>query len=87
MILFISDLHLSDASKETVYFHKFLTNLPSQVSALYILGDLFEMWIGDDDLDAFATAIINSIRAVTARGIAVYFQHGNRDFFIGFFYR
>lgn len=81
--LFISDLHLQSDLQTTVNrFYTFLKELPSDVQAIYILGDLFEMWIGDDDLDEFALAVIAAIRQLVDRNIPVYFQHGNRDFFI-----
>src|SRR5690606_20314379 len=51
--------------------------------ALYILGDLFEAWIGDDDLSAFNTLILNAIQSVTNKNIPVYLIRGNRDFLIG----
>jgi len=82
VVLFISDLHLSNGSPQTYYFHEFLARLSPNVSALYILGDLFEVWIGDDDLDDFSLKVISHLREVVACGIDVYCQHGNRDFFI-----
>ncbi len=83
MILFISDIHL-DASRPKVaeaFFH-FLQNQASKADALYILGDLFELWVGDDDDDNFIQTVqqqIAGLRSLTP----VYFMHGNRDFLIG----
>src|SRR5690606_24470660 len=52
-------------------------------SALYILGDLFEAWIGDDDPDPHHARVQDALRALTGAGVAGYFMHGNRDFLIG----
>lgn len=82
--LFISDLHLDESHPETAkIFLQFLQGLDENVDALYILGDLFEAWIGDDDLSDFNRTIFNAIHSVSARKIPVYFLHGNRDFLIG----
>ncbi len=83
-IIFISDLHLDEthpSSKDT--FLTFLTQCTQQAKALYILGDFFETWIGDDDLTPFNQIIINALRSATDQGLAIYFMHGNRDFLIG----
>jgi len=81
---FISDLHL-DAGRPaaTEAFEAFLGGLPAGTDALYILGDLFESWIGDDDDAELPARIATALRATSARGIAVYFMHGNRDFALG----
>lgn len=77
--LFVSDLHLSpDRPGITRAFVAFLEN--AEADALYILGDLFEAWVGDDDDSPFARALIAALAAARARGLALYFQHGNRDF-------
>lgn len=82
--LFISDLHLcEEAPHINKIFLDFLANLDSTVDGLYILGDLFEAWIGDDDASAFLSAIKSAIKAVTQKGIPIYLLHGNRDFLIG----
>lgn len=81
-IVFISDLHLQEtASHITQIFLKLLS--ASSLHKLYILGDLFEVWIGDDDKIAFNQLIIAALHAATKRGVEIYFQHGNRDFLIG----
>jgi UDP-2,3-diacylglucosamine hydrolase len=82
--LFISDLHLC-ASRPgiTAAFIEFLQNTASKVNALYILGDLFEYWAGDDDIDdTFHQQIISSFKNLSATGVKVFFMHGNRDFLI-----
>lgn len=82
--LFISDLHL-DPRRPAVsaLFVEFLRGLPHDCAALYILGDLFEVWIGDDDDTPHYQAIIAELRACTARGLPVFVMHGNRDFLLG----
>lgn len=82
-ILFISDIHLqSDSPLLADRFRSFFAGLESHVTAVYILGDLFEMWIGDDAVDSFSQQIIDILHQASRRGIALYFQHGNRDFLI-----
>jgi len=82
--LFIADLHLSekqpDIPKE---FLCFLKNTAVNADALYILGDLFEVWIGDDDRTDFNQIIIDALKQLTNTGVPVYIVHGNRDFLIG----
>ncbi|MDW5416907.1 UDP-2,3-diacylglucosamine diphosphatase [Iodobacter sp. CM08] len=84
-ILFISDLHLSPADPATTAaFHAFLQGPARNASALYILGDLFEFWIGDDGLDeAFNAEIVAAIAQLAEQKIAVFFLAGNRDFLPG----
>lgn len=82
--LFISDLHLC-ASRPAITsaFVHFLENTASQSQALYILGDLFEYWAGDDDIeDAFHQQIISSFKALSELGVKIFLMHGNRDFLI-----
>jgi UDP-2,3-diacylglucosamine hydrolase len=82
--LFVSDLHLDAASPEIArQFHAFLSDTARSAEALYILGDLFEAWLGDDDPDPAARATVRALRALTDRGIPVFVMHGNRDFLIG----
>ncbi|MCP3428054.1 UDP-2,3-diacylglucosamine diphosphatase [Opacimonas viscosa] len=77
---FISDLHLSaDRDDITQCFAEFMVNDAPKADALYILGDLFEVWVGDDDINPFTTHIAKIIHSV-AQNIPVYFIHGNRDF-------
>ena len=82
--LFISDLHLSDERPEiTALFSLFLQNDAARAHALYILGDLFEVWLGDDAVLPAYQTVMDGIRALTASGVPVYVMHGNRDFLIG----
>jgi len=82
--LFISDLHLDGERPEiTAQFLDFLEREVRQAHALYILGDLFEAWIGDDDPDPDKRRVIAALRSLTQGGVPVYFIHGNRDFLIG----
>ncbi|WP_283745227.1 UDP-2,3-diacylglucosamine diphosphatase [Sideroxydans sp. CL21] len=80
--LFISDLHLSpDHPQSTELFLRFATGIAHEAEALYILGDLFEYWAGDDDLnDPFHRRITDALRGLDARGTHIYIMHGNRDF-------
>ncbi|WP_028490171.1 UDP-2,3-diacylglucosamine diphosphatase [Thiothrix lacustris] len=85
---FIADLHL-DASRPRVtqLLITFLQQVKGQADALYILGDLFEYWVGDDALDSVHAAhflpVITRLREVSDSGVALYFMHGNRDFLVG----
>ena len=82
--LFISDLHLEAERPEIGdQFIRFLQTDATEAEALYILGDLFEAWVGDDDPNAHYAIIKLAIRKLTDSGIPVYFMHGNRDFMIG----
>ncbi len=85
MILFISDLHLSPRSPgATRLFLRFLAGRARQASELFILGDLFEAWIGDDDIDdAYNAEIVTALRAASDAGLHISLLHGNRDFLIG----
>lgn len=82
--LFISDLHLQ-ASKPEIgkQFLSFLDGEAAQAEALYILGDLFEYWVGDDDPDPHYAVMKRAIRDLVDAGVPVFFMHGNRDFMIG----
>ena len=81
---FISDLHLSEKTPElTQAFLKFLNESKEACTHFYILGDLFETWIGDDDNSPFNTKIKEALSAFTANGPETFFIHGNRDFLIG----
>jgi UDP-2,3-diacylglucosamine hydrolase len=82
--LFISDLHLHQQRPEGIAaFTRFMDGLPGHAAALYILGDLFEFWIGDDTpLPGYVT-VMEAMRRAADRGLPVYFMHGNRDFLIG----
>lgn len=82
--LFISDLHL-DPSRPAIteLFLDFLRDQARQAQALYILGDLFEAWIGDDTPSSAADAVATALRALHDAGVPVYFIRGNRDFLLG----
>jgi UDP-2,3-diacylglucosamine hydrolase len=65
-------------------FLRFLAGRARQAESLYILGDLFEAWIGDDDIaDPYAARIVGALRAATDAGLKICFMHGNRDFLLG----
>jgi len=83
--LFISDLHLKpEAPHLTRILLELLAGAATRADALYVLGDLFEAWPGDDDAaDPFNAPVISAFRALSDRGISVHFQHGNRDFLLG----
>jgi len=82
---FLSDLHLSEAIPHTVAaFEHFVRSTAEQADSVFILGDLFEYWIGDDMLaDPFIARIAALLHTLTERGIALYIMHGNRDFLLG----
>ena len=81
--LFISDLHI-DASRDdiTEQFLKFLKTEATAAAALYILGDLFESWIGDDAPDPAQSAVIAGLHELTSSGVPCFVMHGNRDFLL-----
>lgn len=82
--LFISDLHLeADRPDIGKQFLNFLREDASEADDLYILGDLFESWVGDDDPNTHYFTIKRALRKLVDSGIPVYFMHGNRDFMIG----
>lgn len=83
--LFISDLHLSaERPAVNTLFLEFLKSRAAQSEALYILGDLFEYWIGDEAVaQAEYAAIVAGLAELSAGGVLVYLMHGNRDFLLG----
>ena len=85
LALFISDLHLQESHPRTLEaFCRFLSEHASRTDALYLLGDIFEYWAGDDDLETpFNAAIAAALRELGERGVAVYWMAGNRDFLVG----
>jgi UDP-2,3-diacylglucosamine hydrolase len=83
-VLFISDLHLApERPAVTRAFLSFLSDRASTAQSLYILGDLFEAWIGDDDPSALAAEVQDALRKLSDSGVDVYIQQGNRDFLLG----
>ena len=84
MILLISDLHLEEKRPDiTRAFLLFLATRARQAEALYILGDFFEVWIGDDGMTPFQHEIADALRELSEAGTRIYLMHGNRDFLIG----
>jgi UDP-2,3-diacylglucosamine hydrolase len=83
-LYFISDLHL-EAQRADISgaFFDYLDQLPQDAEHLYILGDFFEVWVGDDDDDAFHNQVIDALAAKTAAGTHISLMHGNRDFLLG----
>jgi UDP-2,3-diacylglucosamine hydrolase len=83
--LFISDLHLQAAHPRTAEaFYRFLAERATHAERLYLLGDIFEYWAGDDDLaEPFHQQVISALRAVSDAGTGVYWLAGNRDFLVG----
>ena len=84
MILLISDLHLEEERPDiTRAFLHFLDTRARQAEALYILGDFFEVWIGDDAMTPFQRSIAQALRRLADSGTRIYLMHGNRDFLLG----
>lgn len=82
--LFISDLHLHESRPEvTEGFLDFLRTQAQDAKALYILGDFFDVWIGDDDDSPLATETAAQLHKLADQGVAIYLMHGNRDFLLG----
>lgn len=83
-VILISDLHLSEERPDiTEAFLSFLEHKLDGCERLYILGDFFDVWVGDDAMGTFEYSIAEQLSLLSARGITVYFMHGNRDFVIG----
>lgn len=82
--VFISDLHLhpNDAAI-TERFHKFVFWAKKNVRSVYILGDFFHVWPGDDAFDAWSLSVVACLAELALHGVAVYFMSGNRDFLVG----
>ncbi|MGF6693025.1 UDP-2,3-diacylglucosamine diphosphatase [Pseudomonas sp. D(2018)] len=84
MILLISDLHLEEERPDiTRAFLSFLQTRAPRAEALYILGDFFEAWIGDDAMTPFQHSIAQALRTLADGGTRIFLMHGNRDFMIG----
>ncbi len=82
--LFVSDVHLdTQAPQATQQFLAFLRAQASQAEALYILGDLFEAWVGDDDRDPEKEQVSAALKALGTAGVPCFVLHGNRDFLLG----
>ena len=84
MILLISDLHLQEERPDiTRAFLAFLGGRARAAEALYILGDFFEAWIGDDAMSSYQSSICEALRALSDSGTKIFLMHGNRDFLLG----
>jgi len=85
LAVFVSDVHLQESMPRTAgAFLSFLRHHAARARQVYLLGDLFEYWAGDDDLDTpFHRSIIAALRALADDGVAVYWVGGNRDFLVG----
>lgn len=82
--LFISDLHIDESTPRILKdFLKLLTDCDEYTDALYILGDLFEVWIGDDKHSLIQQQVIQGLANASSKGLKIYFLPGNRDFLIG----
>ncbi|CAA0089938.1 UDP-2,3-diacylglucosamine hydrolase [Zhongshania aliphaticivorans] len=82
--LFISDLHLDETRPDiTRAFFHFLQTTALKAKSLYILGDFFEGWIGDDDTSDLIQSVKSALATLKKRGVAIFIMHGNRDFLIG----
>lgn len=83
-VVFISDLHLNpDEPWISERFSQFISWASVSVKTVYILGDFFHAWAGDDSLDTWSSGIATQLRSLTDKGISVYFMAGNRDFLLG----
>ncbi len=85
-IFFISDLHLCEERPDiTRLFDRFAEEIAPAAASLYILGDLFEYWIGDDqlDIDPLAQKVAAQLATLATKGTKIFFMHGNRDFLLG----
>ncbi len=84
LALFVSDIHLCpDLPHTTTHFLNFLTDVAPQAKSLYLLGDLFEYWVGDDDMDSeFNRLVVEALRQLSKQ-TTIYWLAGNRDFLVG----
>ncbi|HWW32433.1 MAG TPA: UDP-2,3-diacylglucosamine diphosphatase [Steroidobacteraceae bacterium] len=82
--LFVSDVHLGEDFEASIeQFLEFLSSHAARAESLYILGDLFESWVGDDDRSDAAQRVCAALRTLTAGGVPAFVLHGNRDFLLG----
>ncbi len=83
-VYFVSDLHLKPERPDlTRAFSYFLTHIAKDASAFYLLGDIFEAWIGDDAPIPGLESVLIELKTLSDSGCKLYFQHGNRDFLVG----
>jgi len=84
MLLFISDMHLQENRPElTRAFLRFLKTTAPQAKALYLLGDIFNVWVGDDAMTDFHRDIAKALKQLAKNGTDIFIMHGNRDFALG----
>lgn len=84
MLVLIADLHLEENQPQiTANFLSFLRHLPPETTQLYLLGDIFNLWVGDDAMTPYHHQIAHALKAVSDRKIEVFLMHGNRDFALG----
>jgi UDP-2,3-diacylglucosamine hydrolase len=85
LALFISDLHLQESHPRTAEaFFRFLAEHARHARQLYLLGDIFEYWAGDDDLaEPFHQRVVEALRTLADAGVAIFWMAGNRDFLVG----
>lgn len=82
--LFISDLHLEESRPDiTAAFVRFVDRRAAHAESLYILGDFFEAWIGDDERTPLQEQVATALKSLSDSGTRVFLMHGNRDFLIG----
>ncbi|MDM5146954.1 UDP-2,3-diacylglucosamine diphosphatase [Candidatus Persebacteraceae bacterium Df01] len=82
--LAVADVHLSAVeSARTTLFYEFLRHTASQADELYLLGDIFDVWLGDNDNSPLAINTVDELAALSASGVRICIQHGNRDFLLG----
>ncbi len=82
--LFISDLHLAPERPDIIQlFIEFINTQAAQAESLYILGDLVEYWLGDDDSASGLTPAFDAMKQLANKGVKIYLMHGNRDFLMG----
>ena len=83
-VYFVSDLHLDPGRPDAIdRFLEFIRGEAADADSLYILGDLFEAWIGDDDDEPGVVPILTALRELTTARVPCFFMHGNRDFLVG----
>jgi UDP-2,3-diacylglucosamine hydrolase len=81
---FASDLHLSEHTPKTLEaFENWLANVAQDGALVFLLGDLFEVWFGDDYSDATTERVVQAVQSAQSAGARVFFMHGNRDFLLG----
>ncbi len=82
-VFFISDLHLVPAQADTIALSLRFFSMAQQAKAVFIIGDLFEYWLGDDAADPQLQTVYDALTDLSNSGVAVYLMHGNRDFLLG----